>query len=53
MTLTDHRGEAGDVRWNFEKFLVRPDGTPIRRCPPQVEPEPDELVTAIDAVLPT
>jgi glutathione peroxidase len=53
MALTDHRVEAGDIRWRFEKFLVRPDGTPTRRCQPVIEPESGELVTAIDAVLPT
>jgi hypothetical protein len=27
----DANGEAGDIQWNFEKFLVRPDGTVTTR----------------------
>ena len=48
----DDAGEAGDVQWNFEKFLVAPDGSVARRFRPMVEPEADEVVTAIEAVLP-
>jgi glutathione peroxidase len=54
-TLTDTAdgsGEAGDVQWNFEKFLVSPDGRPLARFRPTVEPESDELVAAIEAALP-
>ena len=34
----DADGEAGDVKWNFEKFLVSPDGEVVARFRPQVEP---------------
>lgn len=51
--VLDDAGEAGDVQWNFEKFLVAPDGTIARRFRPQVEPESDEVVAAIEAVLPS
>jgi glutathione peroxidase len=54
-TLTDTAdgsGEAGDVQWNFEKFLVSPDGRALARFRPTVEPESDELVAAIEAALP-
>ncbi|HET6873894.1 MAG TPA: glutathione peroxidase [Acidimicrobiales bacterium] len=47
----DAEGEAGDVKWNFEKFLVAPDGS-VTRFRPLVTPESDELVSAIEAVLP-
>lgn len=48
----DGAGEAGDVAWNFEKFLVAPDGTVAGRFRSRVEPESDELTAAIEAVLP-
>ena len=49
----DASGEAGDITWNFEKFLVDPDGEVVHRFAPRVEPESDEVVTAIEAVLPS
>lgn len=48
----DPDGEAGDVRWNFEKFLVSPDGKVVARFRPQTEPDAPELIAAIEAVLP-
>ncbi|SDT68056.1 glutathione peroxidase [Jiangella sp. DSM 45060] len=50
--VADATGEAGDVQWNFEKFLVSADGDVLGRFRPRVEPESDELVTAIEAHLP-
>jgi len=54
-TLTataDEAGEAGDVQWNFEKFLVSADGRPVARFRPMVEPESQELTDAIESALP-
>jgi glutathione peroxidase len=48
----DQSGEAGDVRWNFEKFLVAPDGQLVARFRTKVEPEDPALVDAVEAVLP-
>jgi len=48
----DASGEAGDIQWNFEKFLVRPDGTVAARFRPRTEPDSPEVLAAIDAVLP-
>ncbi|MFJ2867603.1 glutathione peroxidase [Kitasatospora sp. NPDC087314] len=50
--VADAEGQAGDVAWNFEKFLVSPDGTVAARIRPRVDPEADELTAAIEAVLP-
>jgi glutathione peroxidase len=50
--VPDDDGEAGDVQWNFEKFLVSPEGTVVRRFRPTVDPEAPEVVDAIEAVLP-
>jgi glutathione peroxidase len=48
----DAAGRAGDVEWNFEKFLVSPAGEVVARFRPRVQPESDELVAAIEATLP-
>ncbi|REE95131.1 glutathione peroxidase [Thermomonospora umbrina] len=48
----DASGHSGDIRWNFEKFLIAPDGTVAARFAPQTEPDTDELVTAVERVLP-
>jgi glutathione peroxidase len=50
--VPDASGEAGDIQWNFEKFLVRPDGTVAARFRPRTEPEDPALVAAIEAHLP-
>ena len=48
----DAGGEAGDVQWNFEKFLIAPDGTVVNRFRPRTEPDAPEVIAAIEAVLP-
>ena len=48
----DADGVAGDIQWNFEKFLVAPGGESVQRFRPQVEPESAGLVDAIESVLP-
>jgi glutathione peroxidase len=52
VTTPDASGEAGDIQWNFEKFLVSPSGEVVRRFRPQVTPEAPELVAAIEQILP-
>ncbi|HET6296339.1 MAG TPA: glutathione peroxidase [Kribbella sp.] len=47
----DAEGAAGDVQWNFEKFLVTPEGTVAARFRPQTQPESAEVVAAIEAQL--
>jgi glutathione peroxidase len=49
----DSKGEAGDITWNFEKFLVSPAGEVVARFRPQVEPEDPELISALEEVLPS
>jgi len=48
----DAEGKAGDIQWNFEKFLVSPEGEVVGRFRPLVDPESPELAAAIEAVLP-
>jgi glutathione peroxidase len=50
--VPDADGEAGDIQWNFEKFLVSPDGNNIRRFRPMTTPEDPVLVEAIEESLP-
>jgi glutathione peroxidase len=47
----DDDGGAGDVLWNFEKFLVSPEGVPVRRFRPRTVPEAPEVVAAIEEQL--
>jgi len=49
--VEDADGAAGDVQWNFEKFLVTPDGTVAARFRPQTQPEAEVVVAAITEVL--
>jgi glutathione peroxidase len=54
-TLTsapDADGDAGDIQWNFEKFLIRPDGTVAARFRPRTEPDSPEVLAAIEEILP-
>jgi glutathione peroxidase len=48
----DDDGEAGDVQWNFEKFLIDADGRIVRRFRPRTEPESTTVISAIEALLP-
>ena len=48
----DAEGQAGDIQWNFEKFLVSPEGDVVARFRPLVTPDAPELVGAIEANLP-
>lgn len=48
----DAEGNAGDIQWNFEKFLISPKGEIVNRFRPLVEPGADDLVTAIEKNLP-
>jgi glutathione peroxidase len=45
-------GEGGDIQWNFEKFLVAPDGTVAARFGPQITPEDEQLVAGVEKLLP-
>src|SRR5271165_1061037 len=47
----DAEGKAGDITWNFEKFLVSPKGDVVARYRPQVEPEDPAIVGDIEAQL--
>jgi glutathione peroxidase len=50
--VADAEGHTGDVRWNFEKFLVSPHGDVVARFSPLTTPEDPALVSAIEDTLP-
>jgi glutathione peroxidase len=47
----DDTGKAGNVGWNFEKFLVGRDGRVVRRFRSKVVPEDPKLLDAIESLL--
>ncbi|HET8896225.1 MAG TPA: glutathione peroxidase [Protaetiibacter sp.] len=47
----DVDGKAGRVEWNFEKFLVLPDGQ-VKRFRPRMKPDDPAIVSVIEANLP-
>ena len=47
----DDSGKAGNVKWNFEKFLVGRDGRVARRFRSKVVPEDPNLIAAIESQL--
>jgi glutathione peroxidase len=49
--VADAEGTAGDVQWNFEKFLLGTDGS-VTRFRPRTEPDAAEVIAAIEAALP-
>lgn len=54
-TLTqtpDAQGEAGDIQWNFEKFVIAADGDVVARFRPITDPEADEVIAVIEDHLP-
>ncbi|MCX5048915.1 glutathione peroxidase [Streptomyces sp. NBC_00201] len=49
--FADAEGHTGDIRWNFEKFLIGRDGKVLARFSPQTEPEAAEIVAAVEGAL--
>jgi glutathione peroxidase len=47
----DAEGYAGDIRWNFEKFVVDRNGKVVARFHPKTEPNAPEVIAAITAAL--
>lgn len=47
----DEDGEAGDIQWNFEKFLVGKDGAVVARFRPRTEPDDPAVTSAIEKLL--
>jgi glutathione peroxidase len=50
--IADVAGKNGDIRWNFEKFVVSADGKKVTRFSPKVKPEDPTVIAAVEAALP-
>ena len=50
--VADPEGHTGDIRWNFEKFLIAPGGEVVARFNPMTDPTSDEVVAAVEKTLP-
>jgi len=50
--VEDTEGKAGDILWNFEKFVIAPSGEVVGRFRPRTEPEDPAVIEAITANLP-
>ena len=50
--VADASGHKGDIRWNFEKFVIAADGKTVQRFSPKTVPDAPEVVAAIESGLP-
>jgi glutathione peroxidase len=50
--VADADGEAGDIQWNFEKFVLRPDGSVAARFRPMTAPDDPAVLAVIEENLP-
>ena len=50
--IADATGKNGDIRWNFEKFVVSADGKKVTRFSPKTKPEDPAVIAAVEAALP-
>ncbi len=49
--VADADGKAGRVKWNFEKFVIAPDGQ-VSRFRPNTQPDDPAVIAAIESALP-
>ena len=50
--VPDASGDAGDIQWNFEKFVLGPDGSVVARFRPRTVPDDPAVLAAIESSLP-
>ena len=50
--IADSTGHTGDIRWNFEKFVISADGSKVTRFGPKTTPDDPAVIAAIEASLP-
>ncbi|SES30548.1 glutathione peroxidase [Corynebacterium cystitidis] len=50
--VADEDGEAGDVQWNFEKFIIAPNGDVVARVRPMTAPDDPLVIQALEENLP-
>jgi glutathione peroxidase len=49
--VPDEKGDAGDIAWNFEKFLVDDQGAVVARFSPGVVPDDPQVTGKIEELL--
>lgn len=52
VTIPDASGHSGDIRWNFEKFVIAADRATVTRFSPRTPPDDPSLIAAVEAALP-
>ncbi len=50
--IADSSGHSGDIRWNFEKFVLSADGKSITRFAPKTKPDDPSVIAAVENALP-
>jgi glutathione peroxidase len=50
--IADATAYTGDIRWNFEKFVISADGTKVTRFSPKTKPEDPTVIAAVENALP-
>ncbi|HVV81530.1 MAG TPA: glutathione peroxidase [Kofleriaceae bacterium] len=50
--IPDASGHTGDIRWNFEKFVISADGSQVTRFAPKTKPDDPAVIAAIENALP-
>jgi glutathione peroxidase len=50
--VPDASGTAGDIQWNFEKFVISPSGSVVARFRPRTVPDDPEVLAVIESNLP-
>lgn len=48
LTQSENPDFTGDINWNFEKFLISPDGKLVRRFRSKDEPMGEDIISAIE-----
>ncbi len=52
LRLSEQEGAARDIAWNFEKFVLTPDGAPVARFSSEIELDDPALLAAVESALP-
>jgi len=50
--IADSGGHSGDIRWNFEKFVLSADGKSITRFAPATKPDDPAVIATVENALP-
>jgi len=51
LTSQDNQSFTGDIKWNFEKFLINKEGELVKRFRSKIKPDSKELITSIESEL--